>query len=200
MNRILTPEDVEFGYYMHQKKEKETEDLKKKDWDKYFLRICDNVAENSKCLSRKVGAILVRENRVLCTGYNGPPSGVPHCDERYVSDGKLKDELEKKKITITKESLNVCPRRTLGLPSGTGLEWCIAGHGERNVLITAARFGIPTNGAKLYMNCGIPCTPCMIEIINAGIEEIIVTKESYYDLMSEWVLKNSSLRYRVYNI
>jgi deoxycytidylate deaminase len=88
----------------------------------------------------------------------------------------------------------------LGFPSGEGLEWCIAGHGERNVLITAAKFGIVTNGAKLYMNCGTPCTPCLIEIINAGIEEIVITKIAYYDLMSEWVLKSSKLKYRVYDI
>ena len=169
-------------------------------WDKYFLELCNKVAENSKCLSRKVGAVLVRENRVLCTGYNGPPSGVSHCDERYECDSKLMIELDRKGIKKYSGIEKICPRRTLGLKSGEGLEWCIAGHGERNVLITAAKFGISTNGALLYMNCGIPCTPCLIEIINAGILEIVVTKISYYDLMSEWVLKNSGLRYRIYDL
>ena len=127
-------------------------------WDKYFLEMCNKVAENSSCLSRKVGALLIRENRILCTGYNGPPSGVPHCGERYFCDNKFIDELDKKVIKKDSKLRNVCPRRTLGLKSGIGLEWCIAGHGERNVLITAAKFGVSTNGAVLYMNCAIPCT------------------------------------------
>lgn len=169
-------------------------------WDKYFLEICNKVAENSKCLSRKVGAVLVRENRILCTGYNGPPSGVPHCGERYFCDEKLQKKLDERGIIEGSEIERICPRRSLGFSSGTGLEWCIAGHGERNVLITAAKFGITTNGALLYMNCGVPCTPCLIEIINAGISEIVITKVAYYDLMSEWVLKNSKLNYRVYDI
>jgi dCMP deaminase len=170
-------------------------------WDKYFLRICNEVASNSKCLSRKIGAILVRDNRILCTGYNGPPAGVPHCGERYLNDKNLREEIRKRNIDppiISGEI--VCPRRTLGLKSGEGLDWCIAGHAERNVLITAARFGIATNGAKLYMDCRTPCTPCLVEIINAGIEEIIITEEHYYDLMAEWVLKNSKLRWRVYDL
>ncbi len=175
-------------------------------WDKYFLKICNEVAENSKCLSRSVGAILVRDNRILCTGYNGPPQGVPHCGERYETDSNLKKvllttyEILGEKPPPLEEIKNQCPRRVLNLPSGTGLEWCIAGHGERNVLITAARFGIPTNGAKLYMNCGTPCTPCLIEIINAGIEEIIITKIQYYDIMAEWVLMNSKLGWRTYDL
>lgn len=178
-------------------------------WDKYFLEICEKVAENSKCLSRKVGAILVRENRILCSGYNGPPSGVPHCSERYDLDEKLKFEisiahdvaiLEDREFPEPEKMRKLCPRRALGLKSGEGLEWCIAGHGERNVLLTAAKFGIATNGALLYMNCATPCTPCLIEIINAGISEIVITKVFYYDLMSEWVLKNSKLKYRVYDI
>ena len=75
---------------------------------------------------------------------------------------------------------------------------CVAGHAERNTLINAARHGIQTKDAKLYMNCGIPCTPCLVEIINAGIEEIIVTKWSFYDVSAEYILNESGLKCRVY--
>jgi len=169
-------------------------------WDKYFLRICAEIAGNSKCLSREVGAILVRENRILCTGYNGPATGVPHCGERYENDPNLQKALDELGIKKYPEIVRLCPRRALGLKSGEGLDWCIAGHGERNVLITAAKFGVSTNGAKLYMTCGIPCKDCLIEIINAGIEEIVVTDVKYYDLMSEWILRNSKLKYRLYDV
>ena len=66
-------------------------------------------------------------------------------------------------------------------------------------MINAAREGIKTKGAKMYMTCGIPCTPCLVEIINAGIEEIIVTKETYYDVSAEYVLKNSHLKWRIFD-
>ena len=75
---------------------------------------------------------------------------------------------------------------------------CVAGHAERNALINAARQGVATKGAKLYMNCGIPCTPCLVEIINAGIEEIIVTKLTYYDESAEYLVNNSKLKVRTY--
>src|SRR5574340_996865 len=86
---IRTPEDIEFAYHMSKIEDNKKASLEKKQWDNYFLKICSEVSENSKCLSRKVGAILVRENRILCTGYNGPPSGVPHCGERYELDQNL---------------------------------------------------------------------------------------------------------------
>ena len=92
-----------------------------------------------------------------------------------------------------------CPRYMLRFKSGEGLEWCVSGHAERNSLINAARMGIATKGAKMYMNCGIPCTPCLVEIVNSGIEEIIVTKVEYYDISAEYLLKNSNLKYRIYD-
>ena len=92
-----------------------------------------------------------------------------------------------------------CPRRILGFKSGEGLEWCVAGHAERNALINSARLGIPTLGTKMYMNCGIPCTPCLVEIINAGVEEIILTKFVGYDQMSEYLLRHSGIKVRVYD-
>ncbi len=168
-------------------------------WDKYFYDMCITVSNNSKCLSRHIGTVLVRDNSVISTGYNGPPRGIPHCGDRHKYDINLLSEYKKldpyfDEFITTKK----CPRQILGFKSGQGLDWCVAGHAERNSLINAARHGIATKGAKLYMNCGIPCTPCLVEIINAGIEEIIVTKIEYYDLSAEYSLKNSSLKYRVF--
>ena len=71
-------------------------------------------------------------------------------------------------------------------------------HAERNAIINAARFGIATKGTKMYMDCGVPCTPCLVEIINAGIEEIIVTKYEFYDQSAEYLLEQSGLPCRVY--
>ena len=129
-------------------------------WDKYFLDICNAVALNSKCHSRQIGAILVRDKVVICTGYNGPPRGFPHCE-------------------------GSCPRRRLGYDSGQGLHLCPAAHAERNAIDQAARLGIKTAGATIYMNCPMPCKDCLITLIQAGIEEVVcIATEQLYDFMS----------------
>ncbi len=168
-------------------------------WDKYFYDITNAVAFNSKCLSRKIGAILVQDKTIIGSGYNGPPRGIPHCGERYEIDDPLKTELDKRGIKKYEHTVQFCPRQTLGYKSGEGLEWCVAGHAERNALINSARLGIKTLGTKMYMNCGTPCTPCLVEIINAGIEEIIITKYNNYDLMATYLLKHSILKVRLYD-
>lgn len=168
------------------------------EWDRYFFSICEAVSKNSKCLSRKIGGILVEDNRILCTGYNGPPSGCPHCGERYNIDSALIEELDRRGIKIYDHTFQFCPRQSLGYKSGQGLEWCVAGHTERNILLTAARFGISTKDKALYLSCGTPCKDCLIEIINAGIREVIVTKFDYYDSMSSYLVRNSKLIMRQY--
>ena len=105
----------------------------------------------------------------------------------------------KNKNPITKEKQKyTCPRYYFGFESGKGLDICIAGHAERNSLINAARVGIKTKGLKMYMNCSIPCGDCLIEIINAGIEEIICIDETYYDEKSKYLLKHSNLKVRYF--
>lgn len=177
------------------------------EWDMWYHELCTVVAQKSQCLSRKIGAILVRDKAVIAQGYNGPPRGVKTCDERWLTDSvmrkaagmkeedqaflsKFKDELEGK-----------CPRyvKEFGFKSGEGLEWCVAGHAERNTLINAARFGIATKGTTMYMDCGTPCTPCLVEIINAGVEEIVITKATYYDQSAQYLLEESGLKWRVYS-
>jgi len=169
-------------------------------WDEYYHKLCVTVASNTKCLSRTIGAVLVRDKSIISTGYNGPPRGVPHCGSRFIIDPKLRALLISKDMNPNDPALHdTCPRYVAGFKSGEGLEWCVAGHAERNAIVNAARSGACTMGATLYMDCGIPCTPCLVEIINSGIEEIVVTKMIYYDLSAEYTLENSDLRCRVYS-
>jgi len=167
-------------------------------WDEYFFEIATVVSKNSKCLSRQVGAILVSDKNVLVSGYNGPPAGIPHCGTRYENDDLLMIELDKRGIKKYDHTIQFCPRQTLGYKSGEGLEWCIAGHSERNVLITAAKHGISTKDKSLYLTCNVPCSPCLVEIINAGIKEVVVTKMEYYDIMSQYLIKHSNIIVRQY--
>lgn len=172
-------------------------------WDDYYLDVCDTISTNSKCLSRRIGAILVRDKSILVTGYNGPPRGVPHCGiERYHKDDYLNSLIRPDVYLhrIEREAIETtCPRQLLGYKSGEGIDLCPAGHAEENVLITAARTGVQTNHAKMYMNCPIPCAPCLVKIINAGIKEIVVTKRTYYDTLSPYLVETSDLIVRVYD-
>lgn len=176
-----------------------------KNWDSYFLEICNTISKNSKCLSRQIGSIIVKDKSIISTGYNGPPRGVDCCSERYLNDKKLIDFLKLKVNYGTNEIpydeiKGICPRRVLGFPSNNGLEWCIAGHSERNSIINAARHGISVKDSTLYCNCPVPCTPCLIEIINSGIKEVVVVSMSHYDEMSEWLIQQSNLKIRVFNV
>jgi dCMP deaminase len=172
-------------------------------WDKYYHDICIKVASNSKCLSRQIGSVLVKDKIIICSGYNGAPRGIPHCNERYLIDDKLIELVHDHNVEEIKKledlDYKVCPRQFLGFKSSKGLEWCVAGHSERNTLIQAARIGIATKGCKLYMSCGIPCGDCFIEIINAGIEEIICTKLEYYDDKAKYLHRHSDIKIRVFS-
>lgn len=201
-------------------------------WDGYFYNFCVTAASNSKCLSRKIGAVIVRDKTILSTGYNGPPRGIMTCDKRWLHDPEIVKEYNKrvtekgrsdlvlpKDFTMTEEGVfhdlgvakrwddefkGVCPRyvKGMGYGSGQGLEWCVAGHAERNAIVNAARMGMPElKGCSIYMSCGVPCTPCLIEIINAGIEEIICTEISFYafDRSCKYLLDNSDLKIRKFD-
>jgi len=129
------------------------------EWDEWYHKLCTVVAKKSQCLSRKIGAILVKDKAVVCQGYNGPPRGVRTCDERWlvVHDNMRKaafgNEFEEYSNYINETQIELkhkkdlegkCPRYVpeFGFKSGEGLEWCVAGHAERNALINAARAGI----------------------------------------------------------
>ncbi len=136
-------------------------------WDDYFMSITELVAQRSTCLRRKVGAILVKDKRILATGYNGAPTGLKHCLETG------------------------CLREKLHIPSGQRHELCRALHAEQNVLIQAAYYGIPVAGSTLYCT-NLPCIICTKMLINAGITAIYYSS-GYADEMSEGMLKEAGI-------
>ncbi len=175
-------------------------------WDNYFLDICNAVAHKSPCLSRKIGAIIVRDNSILSTGYNGPASGIPHCGKgRLFKDQELVDEVIKRGLyekgnALRPEWLSICPRRVLEYASGEGMQWCTAQHAEENAITNAAKVGVSTNNATLYLNNVIPCQNCFSTIINAGIIEIVCLEKSNYDKYSKFIIENSSVKIRTFNV
>ena len=169
-------------------------------WDSYFYRIAREVASNSKCLSRQIGAILVRDKSIVSTGYNGPPRGVPHCTDRYSCDPHLAECLARIRGAAELDA-NVCPRRLLGYQSGQGLDLCIASHAEVNTINNAARQGIHTLGSTMYLSCSIlPCKNCLCEIINAGIVEVVTLEYQPYDLTSLFLIKHGGIKVRTYQL
>ena len=147
---------------------------KRTPWDIYFLKIAKLVSERSTCLRRQVGAILVKDKRILTTGYNGAPSGIEHCLDRG------------------------CLREKLGIPSGERIEICRGVHAEQNALIQAAKFGISVNGATLYCTHK-PCITCTKMLINAGIKRIVVL-EDYPDPLSDEMLEEAGIKVEIINI
>lgn len=117
-------------------------------WDEYFIDITQRVATRSTCLRRSVGAIIVRDKRILSTGYNGAPRGLAHCEKAG------------------------CLRERLGIPSGQRQEICRGLHAEQNAIIQAALYGTPIEGSSLYCTTQ-PCVTCAKMIINAGILRVI---------------------------
>ncbi len=142
-------------------------------WKKYFMDIAVLVARRSTCRRRQVGAIAVRNKRILATGYNGAPAGLPHC------------------IDIG------CLREELGVASGERHELCRGLHAEQNVIIQAAYHGASIKGAVRYCT-NIPCSICAKMLINAGIREIIY-QEGYPDPMAEEMLKAAGVTLAQFN-
>lgn len=158
---------------------------KQRKWDAYFMSFARLAAANTKCGSRKIGAALVKHQRVVATGYNGPAEGMAPCSERW----RQEPTPEGMSADFAWPEGNFCPRRALGYPSGQGLEICVAAHAERNALIQAARLGIQTYGATLYAYCGVPCKDCAIEIVNSGVKEVVCLKTDYeYDKLGRAIL------------
>jgi dCMP deaminase len=159
-------------------------------WDQYFLELCVVLAKNSKCLSRKVGAIIVRDKSIVSTGYNGPPRGTRHCEGYIFAD-------EACTVPISKP---MCPRRVAGYESGQGLELCPAAHAETNAIANAARLGVNCNYTTLYLNCIVPCKNCAASIINAGIKEVICLELTAYDELGLRLLDEAGIKIRTFNL
>lgn len=169
-------------------------------WDNYFYNVCRSISLKSPCLSRQIGALIVRDNSIVSTGFNGPPRGIPHCGiDRIVHDQELQHLVTVSKIK-PKEFTQLCPRKVLGFPSGTMMELCPAQHAEENAVSNAARNGVSTVGCTLYMNTVIPCQKCFGTLINAGIVEIVIESTDMYDKFTQFLLSNSSIKIRKFNL
>jgi len=125
---------------------------KRPHWDEYFMNIAKVVASRSNCMKRHVAAVIVKDRRVISTGYNGTPRGLKNCDE------------------------GGCPRCNEFAEAGARLDECLCSHGEENALIQAAYHGISIKDAILYTTFA-PCLMCAKMIINAGIKEVVYNIE-----------------------
>ncbi len=142
-------------------------------WEEYFLQLARVVATRSTCTRRQVGAVLVRDKRILATGYNGVPAGLAHCTEVG------------------------CLREELGIPSGQRQEICRGLHGEQNALLQCALHGIPTAGSILYCTHE-PCVTCAKMLVGCGVQRVVFL-ESYPDPLGREILREAgvvSIRHR----
>jgi dCMP deaminase len=135
--------------------------------DNYFMTLAKVAALRSTCLRRSVGCVLVRENRVIATGYNGTPRGIEHCESRG------------------------CLRKKLNIKSGERHEICRGLHAEENVIIQCALTGTSTKDSILYCTTR-PCSICSKNLINAKVSEIVYLEE-YPDKLATQILKESTI-------
>ena len=139
-------------------------------WDQRFMDMTEQIATWSSCArpGRAIGCVIVKNKRIMTTGYNGAPSGLKTCSER-----------------------GGCLREKLHIPSGTRSEVCYATHAEQNAIIQAARLGVSIDGATLYCTHQ-PCSICAKMIINAGIRRVVY-KEGYPDAFSLELLNEAGI-------
>ena len=139
-------------------------------WETYFMDITRLVARRTTCLRRAVGAVIVKDKRILATGYNGAPTGIRHCAEVG------------------------CLRESLGVESGMRHELCRGIHAEQNAILQAAYHGVSVKGAHLYCTTQ-PCSICAKMIINAGIRAILY-ESGYEDGLARQMLKEARVPLR----
>ena len=146
--------------------------MERPDNDEYFMEMAHLVAKRSTCLRRHVGAVLVKDKRVLSTGYNGSPKGTLHCEVKG------------------------CIREQMNVPSGTRHELCRGVHAEQNAIIQAAYFGVSVDGSTIYTTT-YPCSMCAKILINAGIKEVVYS-EGYVDALSKNLFDETNILIREY--
>jgi dCMP deaminase len=144
------------------------------EWDDYFLSIAKLVSTRSTCLRRRVGAVIVRDKKILATGYNGAPSGVDHCEKTG------------------------CVREKMKIPSGERHELCRGLHAEQNEFLQAALHGTSVKDSMLFSTTQ-PCIICAKMIINAGIREIVIAGD-YPDRMSRDLLRQAGVKVRIIKV
>ncbi|MEI6132372.1 MAG: dCMP deaminase family protein [Bacillota bacterium] len=137
-------------------------------WDEYYMEMIEVIKKRSTCLRRQVGAIIVKDKRIISTGYNGSPMNTKHCEEVG------------------------CLREQLKIPSGERHELCRAIHAEQNALVQAAYSGTSVKDAVMYITTQ-PCSLCAKMLINAGISKVVY-KGDYPDEMAMEMLKEAGVR------
>lgn len=141
-------------------------------WDEYFMSLSEVVRSRADCLRRRVGAIIVKDLRIMATGYNGTPHNIPDCSE----GGCVR-----------------CKKRHSGeLESGQDEESCVCIHAEQNVIIQAAYLGLSTKGSTLFSTTN-PCSSCAKMLINAGIVRV-VCKMEHHDKEGIELLKKAGVK------
>ncbi len=141
--------------------------IKRPLWNEYFMKIAELVSSRSTCLRRKVGAIIIRDNQILSTGYNGAPKNVPHC------------------------SVVGCIRAKKEIPPGERHELCRGVHAEQNAIIQAAVNGVSVKGGTIYCTHQ-PCSICAKMIINAEIKNVYI-KDAYPDKLAETMFSDADV-------
>jgi dCMP deaminase len=164
----------EFNLYLQRKAAALTVQEPPKDdtrpsWDEYFMKCAKLAATRSSCLRRKVGAVLVKDNREMATGYNGAPKDLKTC---------LKQ--------------NECMREIDSIPSGTKLEYCRGLHAEMNALLQCAIYGVPTGGSTIYVT-HFPCSLCTKMLIQCGIQRIVY-EQGYPDDFAKVLLSETNIK------
>ncbi|KAH7091310.1 cytidine deaminase-like protein [Paraphoma chrysanthemicola] len=142
-------------------------------WDQYFMQLADLAAHRSNCMKRRVGCVIVREKRVVSTGYNGTPRGMTNCNE------------------------GGCPRCNNAAKGGTGLSTCLCLHAEENALLEAGRDRIG-GSATLYCNT-CPCLTCSVKITQVGISEVVYNQGYLVDTMTANIFAESGVRLRQFS-
>lgn len=136
-------------------------------WEEYFMSIARQVAMRSTCLRRQVGCVIIIEKRIVSTGYNGAPSGLPHCEDVG------------------------CVRESSGVASGERHELCRGLHAEQNAIIQAAMHGTAVRGGTVFCTHK-PCILCTKMLINAGARRVYYA-EGYEDTMSDEMAREAKM-------
>ncbi|PLB50503.1 deoxycytidylate deaminase [Aspergillus steynii IBT 23096] len=142
-------------------------------WDQYFMQLASLAAQRSNCMKRRVGCVLVRDHRVISTGYNGTPRHITNCNE------------------------GGCPRCNRGEGGGVGLSTCLCLHAEENALLEAGRERI-REGAVLYCDT-CPCLTCTVKITQVGISEVVYSQGYNMDQDSAAILRAAGIRLRQFS-
>ncbi|TRO50640.1 cell division protein DedD [Candidatus Bathyarchaeota archaeon] len=149
--------------------------MSRPDWDRYFLDLCEAVSKRATCDRGKAGCVIVKDKRIMTTGYVGSPAGLPHCDECGHDMRRVLNE------------------------NGTVSQHCVRTlHAEQNAIVQAAKFGIPIKDSTLYCKM-TPCRRCAMIIITSGIKRVVCEKHYHADKDTIEMFKQANIELVVMN-